>query len=551
MWRLKLIGSLLVAILPGWLKRTIYRRLYGYRVGKGASIGFGTIFFGVGDCQIDEGVRIGPCNIFWRTARVSIGEQARIGPCNLFRGGDLISVGPFATILRGNVFNSILDPDVVNLPEPTLQLGAGSVVTTGHWLDFTDRITLGPHSIVGGRHSSFWTHSRQRTRPISIGAHCYLGSEARVAPGVEVPPLCVVALGSVLIGQIEEGRSLVAGNPAACLRELTDSELSAAVRKTRNDIPDRLVNASLPDDLRPTRSRPPSRSRQRSNETLATGTPRTMCGIAGIVDLRRRPVDRPLLERMCGSLRHRGPDDQGCFVNCFAALGQRRLSIIDLSGGQQPMSNEDGTVWVTFNGEIYNFQALRRELTSGAPLRHAQRHGGHRPRLRAVRAGMRAALPRHVRLRRLGPAAATPVPGPRPGRQEAAVLHRGGRPLLLRLGAAGAAGGSGSPPRARRHGHRRLPDLRLHPGPQDRLPGDPQAAAGPLPDAQPECRRLRDSHAALLAAELRAEARDRRGGGLRGAAGGAHRGGPPAADRRRPARRAAERRHRFRASSRP
>src|SRR5688572_4945318 len=87
-----------------------------------------------------------------------------------------------------------------------------------------------------------------------------------------------------------------------------------------------------------------------------------MCGIAGIVDLRRRPIDRPLLERMCGSLRHRGPDDQGCFVNCFAALGQRRLSIIDLSGGRQPMSNEDGTVWVAFNGEIYNFQTLRSEL---------------------------------------------------------------------------------------------------------------------------------------------------------------------------------------------
>jgi asparagine synthase (glutamine-hydrolysing) len=87
-----------------------------------------------------------------------------------------------------------------------------------------------------------------------------------------------------------------------------------------------------------------------------------MCGIAGIVDLKRRPIDRHLLERMCGSLRHRGPDEEGAFVNCFAALGQRRLSIIDLAGGQQPMSNEDGTVWVSFNGEIYNFQILRREL---------------------------------------------------------------------------------------------------------------------------------------------------------------------------------------------
>jgi acetyltransferase-like isoleucine patch superfamily enzyme len=255
MWRLRLIGSMLVAILPGWLKRPIYRHVYGYRIGKRVSIGFGVVFFGVPNCQLEDDVRIRPFNVFWRTGRLSIGEHARIGPFNLFRGGTVISIGPFVTILRTNVFNSILDPDLVNVPEPILQLGPGSVVTTGHWLDFTDRITLGPHSIVGGRHSSFWTHSRQRTRPITIGAHCYLGSEARVAPGVEVPCLCVVALGSVLIGRIEQERSLVGGNPATCLRMLTESELAGAVRKTRNDIPDGLVSASLPDDLRPEASR--------------------------------------------------------------------------------------------------------------------------------------------------------------------------------------------------------------------------------------------------------------------------------------------------------
>ncbi len=87
-----------------------------------------------------------------------------------------------------------------------------------------------------------------------------------------------------------------------------------------------------------------------------------MCGIAGIVDLERRPVDRDVLGRMCARLAHRGPDDQGLYAHGPAGLGQRRLSIIDLSGGRQPMANEDGTVWVTFNGEIYNFQELRPEL---------------------------------------------------------------------------------------------------------------------------------------------------------------------------------------------
>ncbi|MBV9122527.1 MAG: asparagine synthetase B, partial [Planctomycetes bacterium] len=87
-----------------------------------------------------------------------------------------------------------------------------------------------------------------------------------------------------------------------------------------------------------------------------------MCGIAGAVDLRGRPVERDLLQRLCARLVHRGPDDEGFYLNCQAGLAQRRLSIIDLSTGRQPLSNEDGSVWVTFNGEIYNFQELRADL---------------------------------------------------------------------------------------------------------------------------------------------------------------------------------------------
>jgi asparagine synthase (glutamine-hydrolysing) len=87
-----------------------------------------------------------------------------------------------------------------------------------------------------------------------------------------------------------------------------------------------------------------------------------MCGIAGILDLKGRAVERRLLERICARLAHRGPDDQGFYLDRDVALGQRRLSIIDLSSGRQPMGNEDGTVWVTFNGEIYNFLELRADL---------------------------------------------------------------------------------------------------------------------------------------------------------------------------------------------
>src|ERR1700737_2690272 len=87
-----------------------------------------------------------------------------------------------------------------------------------------------------------------------------------------------------------------------------------------------------------------------------------MCGIAGIISLDGRPVAREDIQAMCASIAHRGPDDEGFFVGPGAALGMRRLSIIDLDSGHQPLSNEDRSVWVVFNGEIYNFQLLRKRL---------------------------------------------------------------------------------------------------------------------------------------------------------------------------------------------
>src|ERR1044072_5802717 len=90
-----------------------------------------------------------------------------------------------------------------------------------------------------------------------------------------------------------------------------------------------------------------------------------MCGITGIFDTRGvRPVDRGVLHRMNESQFHRGPDE-GCLpVEPGVGLGHRRLSVIDLSTGQQPLFNEDSSVVVVFNGEIYNYQALIPELTA-------------------------------------------------------------------------------------------------------------------------------------------------------------------------------------------
>lgn len=98
-----------------------------------------------------------------------------------------------------------------------------------------------------------------------------------------------------------------------------------------------------------------------------------MCGICGIAWTNdRQPPSPETLDRMTDVLAHRGPDDRGTYWDEGAALGFRRLAIIDLSGGRQPMSNEDGTIWVVFNGEIYNFQGLRNRLEGrGHQLRTA------------------------------------------------------------------------------------------------------------------------------------------------------------------------------------
>src|SRR5438477_8176945 len=88
-----------------------------------------------------------------------------------------------------------------------------------------------------------------------------------------------------------------------------------------------------------------------------------MCGIAGFIDVERsRDNAEQLIDRMCRVIRHRGPDDQGVWVDDGVALGMRRLSIIDLSGGHQPIFNENQSILVVFNGEIYNYRELQKEL---------------------------------------------------------------------------------------------------------------------------------------------------------------------------------------------
>src|SRR6266700_524881 len=89
-----------------------------------------------------------------------------------------------------------------------------------------------------------------------------------------------------------------------------------------------------------------------------------MCGICGVYNAQSgEPVSEQLIEHMTHLISHRGPDDSGAYLDGPVGLGFARLSIIDLDGGHQPMSNETGDIWIVFNGEIWNYQVLRKELT--------------------------------------------------------------------------------------------------------------------------------------------------------------------------------------------
>ena len=115
-----------------------------------------------------------------------------------------------------------------------------------------------------------------------------------------------------------------------------------------------------------------------------------MCGIAGAIDMRgRREFAAARLLAMTAAIAHRGPDDEQIHIEPGVALGARRLSIVDLAGGRQPISNEDGSVWVTQNGELFEYPELQQALTRPrAPAGNAMRYRIVGPSLRRSWGGL-------------------------------------------------------------------------------------------------------------------------------------------------------------------
>lgn len=234
--RFRLLTLAVIAVLPTFLKKPLYRMCFGYRIGKRVRIGVSVI--DARQCSIADDVTIGHLNVFTQIQSLTIGDHVRIGHLNIFRGGDEVSLGRYAEVIRLNEINSIPDPDVVNKTDPRFVLGDGSIVTTGHKIDFTDRVEIGRRTIIGGRNSSIWTHNRQRTMPIIIGSFAYVGSEIRMAPGSKIPPRSIVGIGAVITSALDGENTLIGGVPAKAIKELSSEDRFLIERKTRLDLPD-------------------------------------------------------------------------------------------------------------------------------------------------------------------------------------------------------------------------------------------------------------------------------------------------------------------------
>ena len=225
-----------IALLPSFLKRPCYRLFFGYRIGRRVRMGLSII--DARACQIDDDSRIGHLNVIIGVANLKLGDHVKIGHLNIIRGGAEVTLGRYSELMRMNEINSIPEPDAVNPVDPRFTLGNGSIITTGHKIDFTDRVEIGRRTIIGGRNSSIWTHNRQRTLPIRIGELAYVGSEVRMAPGSALPSRCVVGIGAVVTKKINAEGFLIAGVPAKPIKELSEEDQFLIERKTRSDLPD-------------------------------------------------------------------------------------------------------------------------------------------------------------------------------------------------------------------------------------------------------------------------------------------------------------------------
>src|SRR5262245_45827418 len=236
---IRVLALAATALLPGPLKKAMLRSAFGFRIGHRVRIGIA--YFDCAELTIENDASIGHGVAFKNVGSVRIGSHAVVGPLNLIRGGDRIDLGDYSQLLRLNVIHAIPQHDCYGVLDSTFALGFGAVVSSSHWIDFTDRVSNGRRSMLGGRNSSIWTHNRRRAAPVRIGDFCYMGSEIRIAPGVTIADCSMIGMGSVVSSPMTAPFTFIGGAPARVTRRLTESDADTLFGKTRWDLPDETI----------------------------------------------------------------------------------------------------------------------------------------------------------------------------------------------------------------------------------------------------------------------------------------------------------------------
>lgn len=200
---MKLIARLLVVLMPWPLRRWLLVRFFGYKIHPTASIGYSWIF--PGELEMAEHARIGHLNVAIHLRSVRLGAHALIERSNWITGYPAGGARHFG-----------------HRPErdPALVVGEHTAITKGHHLDCTDRIEIGAFTIIGGYRSQLLTHSidfeqnRQDAVPITIGAHCFVGTNVVILGGARLPDRSVLGAKSLLNAPFAEPGWLYAGVPA-------------------------------------------------------------------------------------------------------------------------------------------------------------------------------------------------------------------------------------------------------------------------------------------------------------------------------------------------
>jgi acetyltransferase-like isoleucine patch superfamily enzyme len=199
MLKVKLVLAALISIVPINALRVLGYRLLGYKIS--GRIGFGTVI-AVTDAQIKK-CKIGVFNLFIGPMKVEIGEGASIGDRNTFSCGFWTAQEQY----RNKDYSRFL------------QIGANTLITSGHYFDVAGSFVLGDGSWIAGIGSQFWTHGAGVTdRDIRIGRDCYVGSAVRFAPGSALRNNIIVAMGSVVAKKFEVNKAMIGGVPALVLR---------------------------------------------------------------------------------------------------------------------------------------------------------------------------------------------------------------------------------------------------------------------------------------------------------------------------------------------